>query len=170
MICVSSERTANSPVICLESNTCMRLISSFLPFVSTNLRGLTNWIVRMTLVLCLRPSTCSSPSGPILPPSCANLSRSGPFVSTRVLGFGDRLSHMENICHAVQAHVEICAQNQMLFGSPTHEFLDFHQNRLEFLLCGKWAEMTVNCPSIQLDRNPSCCTTNNPRLSAPFLR
>ena len=63
-----------------------------------------------------------------------SLARSESCVQKRSRSW-DRLSHMVKVCRSVQAHIEVSTQDQMLFWSPTHEFLDLRQNRLELSQC-----------------------------------
>ena len=74
--------------------------------------------------------TVRSSSATIL---CKALERSESLVSTSVLGLGIDSPTWKNL--SLQAHVEVSTQDEVLFGSPTHEFLDVHQNCLEFSQC-----------------------------------
>ena len=99
---------------------------------------------------------------------CKALVLSESFVSTSVLGLGID-SPTWKVCHTVKACVEVSSQDHVLFGSPNHEFLNFHQSCHEFSQFLPPACRNEGQLSIQLDRSPSCRTPDNLRLSCPFL-
>ena len=66
---------------------------------------------------------------------CNALARSESIRVQQRSRFWDQLSHVMKVCQSVQAHIDVSTQDRVLSWSPTHEILDFRQNRLEIPQC-----------------------------------
>ena len=59
---------------------------------------------------------------------CKALARNESFVSINVLGLGIDSPSWKKSVTPYRLAIEVSTQDHVLYGSPTHEFLDFHQN------------------------------------------
>ena len=154
-----------------ESSTCTRLASSFFEnevhCMCAHLQDPSSCIVCTNSDLSLRPSKCSSPSGPIL-----LLVRSGYRLCLLVFSVlvltlprGDGLSIHKNShssLHPGSGAVPVSFMKSWIFVKCVSKFPSC------LSLWGNWTEMTVNCPSSSTAVH-LLAPANSFRLSAPPL-